>query len=80
MQEPVRELYRGFEILLLLRHVESGQIETTFFINPARAIAPQAAMLARELTMTTLHPSDSDTPITDQLDVARLAIDKLLAD
>lgn len=27
MQEPVRDVYRGFEILLVLRHIEDGRIE-----------------------------------------------------
>lgn len=79
MLEPVREMYRGFEILLLLRHVESGEIETTFFVNATTALAQQYARPARELTGTKLHPLEASAPITDQLVAARAAVDRLLA-
>ncbi|WP_162600774.1 hypothetical protein [Paraburkholderia sp. C35] len=79
MQEPVRDVYRSFEILLVLRHIEFGSIETTLFINPTASTAPALAQAAKQLGGSVLHSPDAATPITDQIEAAHRVVDELIA-
>lgn len=78
MQEPVRDIYRGFEILLVLRHIEDGRIETTLFFNPTASTAPALAQAAKQLGGSVAHASDTTTPITDQIEAAHRIVDELI--
>ncbi|CAM2159124.1 conserved protein of unknown function (plasmid) [Pararobbsia alpina] len=78
MQEPVRDMYRGFEILLILRHIEDGRIETTLFFTPPPSAPPGLAQAAKDAGGSTLHPLDSVTPITDQIEVAHRIVDDMM--
>jgi len=78
MQEPVRDVYRGFEILLMLRHIEEGSIETTLFINPTRSVPRELAQAARQLKHSKVHPLDAAAPITDQIEAAHRIVDDLI--
>ena len=78
MQEPVRDVYRGFEILLILRHIEDGRIETTLFINPTGSTSPALAQAAKQLGGSVLHALDAATPITDQFEAAHKVVDELI--
>lgn len=78
MQEPVRDVYRGFEILLILRHIEFGSIETTLFINPTASTPPTLAQAAKQLGGSVLHAPDAATPITDQIEAAHRIVDELI--
>jgi hypothetical protein len=79
MQEPVRDVYRSFEILLVLRHIDDGRIETTLFINPTVATPPELAQAAKNLGGSVLHALDAATPITDQIETAHRVVDNLIA-
>ncbi|WP_147329492.1 hypothetical protein [Paraburkholderia sp. DHOC27] len=78
MQEPVRDVYRSFEILLVLRHIDDGRIETTLFINPTVATPPALALAAKNLGGSVLHALDAATPITDQIEAAHRVVDSLI--
>jgi len=78
VQEPVRDVYRGFEILLILRHVDDGRIETTVFINPTATTAPALVQAAKQLGSSVLHAPEAATPITDQMEAAHRIVDKLM--
>lgn len=79
MQEPVRDVYRGFEILLILRHIEDGRIETTLFINPTVSTPPALAQAAKQSGGSVLHALDAAKPITDQIEAAHKVVDELIA-
>ncbi|WP_144150617.1 hypothetical protein [Paraburkholderia sp. BCC1885] len=78
MQEPVRDVYRSFEILLVLRHIDDGRIETTLFINPTSSTPPELAQASKQLGASVLHALDAATPITDQIEAAHRFIDHLI--
>lgn len=78
MQEPVRDVYRGFEILLVLRHIEGGRIETTLFVNPTVSTAPDLTQAAKQLGGSVLHAVEAATPITDQIEAAHRIVDELI--
>jgi hypothetical protein len=69
---------RSFEILLVLRHVDGGRIETTLFINSTVLTPPELAQAARGLGGSVLQALDAATPITDQIEAAHRVIDDMI--
>jgi hypothetical protein len=79
VQDPVRDIYRSFEILLVLRHIDGGRIETTLFINPTVSTPSALVQAAKNLGGSVLHALDAATPITDQIEAAHKVVDALIS-
>jgi hypothetical protein len=79
MQEPVREVYRGFEIMLLLRHRETdGLVETVVFITPTSVLVDRESQAYADFGFSKIHDPSDEAPISSQMDEARRLIDMRL--
>jgi len=76
MQEPIQEIYRGFDIQILWRvHDSDGRVETTAFIKPVVAGSARESDADEALRLSTVHAPGEEMPVAGQMRAAKAAVD-----